>query len=124
MSQYTEEIEEASDELSKTENGRFTRETTIQIEEHRVENGAQGRFVMTDEGMDWYASDVLEAPDTDIRTRAEIISIGDHTYERFGMIDEEGNYIDQNNEAVEDQRMDTSECSRGEARPESFTPAY
>lgn len=56
----------------------------------------------TDEGMNWQTSVVTEIPDSDASTKTERSSVDSTTYERFGRIDEEGSYIDQSGEVVND----------------------
>ena len=57
---------------------------------------------MTDEGMDWQTSVVMEGPDSDASTKTERSSVDSTAYERFGRIDEEGSYIDQSGEVIND----------------------
>ncbi|SFC00591.1 hypothetical protein SAMN04488102_102172 [Alkalibacterium subtropicum] len=100
--QYAEEVEEASEELSEVDNGRFSVTTSVERDEGAVETETEGVFVMTDEGMDWQSSVVMEGPDSDVSTKTELSSVDSTTYERFGRVDEEGRYIDQDGEVVND----------------------
>ncbi|WP_368645726.1 hypothetical protein AB4027_01795 [Alkalibacterium putridalgicola] len=100
--QYAEEIEDASEDLSEVDNGRFSVTTSVERDESAVETETEGVFVMTDEGMDWQTSVVMEGPDSDDSTKTELSSVDSTTYERFGRVDEEGRYIDQDGEVVND----------------------
>lgn len=100
--QYVEEVEDASEDLSEVDNGRFSVTTSVERDESAVETETEGVFVMTDEGMDWQTSVVMEGPDSDDSTKTEISSVDSTTYERFGRVDEEGRYIDQDGEVVND----------------------
>lgn len=100
--QYSEEVEEASEELSQVDNGRFNIKTFVERDEDAVETETEGAFVMMDEGMDWQSSVVMQGPGSDALTKSERSSVDSTTYERFGRIDEEGSYIDQTGEVIND----------------------
>lgn len=100
--QFSEEVEDASEELSAVDNGRFSVKTLVERDEDAIETEAEGLFVMTEEGVDWQSSMVMEGPDSDALTRTERSSVDSRTYERFGRIDEEGRYIDQAGEVIND----------------------
>ena len=100
--QYIEEIEDASEALSEVENGRFIVRDRVERNESATQNEENGVFVRTDEGTDWQTRMIMETPDGTPGTKTERISIASNTYERFGRVDEEGRYINENDEVIED----------------------
>ena len=100
--QYSEEVEDASEELSEVDNGQFSVRTIVERDEDAVESETEGVFVLTDEGMDWQSSMVMEGSESDASTKTERSSVDSTTYERFGRIDEEERYIDQDGEVIND----------------------
>ena len=100
--QYSEEVEDASEELSEVDNGQFSVRTIVERDEDAVESETEGVFVLTDEGMDWQSSMVMEGSESDASTKTERSFVDSTTYERFGRIDEEERYIDQDGEVIND----------------------
>ena len=99
--QYIEEIQDASEALSEVENGRFTVTDRVERNGSATKNKENGVFVRTEEGIDWQTRMIMEASDGTPGTKTERISIASNTYERFGRVDEEGRYINENDEVIE-----------------------
>ena len=87
--------------MSEVENGRFIVRDRVERNESATQNEENGVFVRTDEGTDWQTRMIMETPDGTPGTKTERISIDSDTYERFGRVDEEGRYINENDEVIE-----------------------
>lgn len=101
---YISEINEASHALASVDNGRFNTSLVIDDGDELEEETIEGKFVKKDNEVDWYTAHTAGDTEQGSATLTEVTTYGHHKYQRFGQINQNKEYIDENNNTVADMK--------------------